>query len=315
MERRVEMKVDLSTLMTEQTNNRSQNIDRLTTLEIIELMNDEDQTVAVSVKRELPQISKAIELIYESLKNGGRLFYIGAGTSGRIGILDASECPPTFCTPPELIQGIIAGGKGAVFKAVEGAEDSKENGEYDLAEKQLQAKDVVVGIAASGRTPYVIGALEYADRIGANTVALSCNKNAEISNFAKIGIEIIVGPEVLTGSTRLKSATAQKMVLNMLTTATMIKLGKVYGNLMVDLNPSNAKLIERARNIVKKITGVSYTEAAAILNQTDQKVKPAIVMILAGVSLEEANYLLNRTHGFVHKAIVKAKGGKLACEK
>lgn len=309
------MKVDLSTLMTEQTNNRSKNMDQLSTFEIIELMNDEDQTVATSVKKALPQISLAIEMIYTSLKNDGRLFYIGAGTSGRIGILDASECPPTFCTPPELIQGIIAGGNGAVFKAVEGAEDSREQGEHDLKEKQLQEVDVVVGIAASGRTPYVIGALEYASKIGAKTIALSCNKNAEISSYAELGIEIIVGPEVLTGSTRLKSATAQKMVLNMFTTATMIKLGKVYGNLMVDLNPSNAKLIERARNIVKKITGITYTEAAEILNQTDQKVKPAIVMALTGVSFEEANYLLNSTHGFVHQAIEKAEGGQLICEK
>lgn len=309
------MKVDLSILMTEQTNKRSNNIDQLTTLEIIELMNDEDQTVATSVKNALPQISAAIEMIYSSLKNGGRLFYIGAGTSGRIGILDASECPPTFCTPPELIQGIIAGGNNAVFKAVEGAEDSRDSGGHDLQEKKLLVNDVVVGIAASGRTPYVIGALEYANHVGANTIALSCNENSEISHVAKIGIEVIVGPEILTGSTRLKSATAQKMVLNMLTTATMIKLGKVYGNLMVDLNPSNEKLIERARNIVKKITGISYAEAAEVLHQTNQKVKPAIVMILAGATLEEANDLLDRTQGFVHQAIEKAKGGKLVCEK
>ncbi|GIN40220.1 N-acetylmuramic acid 6-phosphate etherase [Heyndrickxia oleronia] len=309
------MKVNLSTLMTEQTNNRSNNIDQLSTLEIIELMNDEDYTVAASVKKVLPLISVGIELIYTALSNGGRLFYIGAGTSGRIGVLDASECPPTFCTPPELIQGIIAGGNTAMFTAVEGAEDNRENGAKDLQDRQLKEMDIVVGIAASGRTPYVIGALEYARSIGAKTIALSCNEQAEISHYADLGIEVIVGPEILTGSTRLKSATAQKMVLNMFTTATMIKLGKVYGNLMVDLNPSNIKLIERARNIVKNITGVSYTEAANILNKTDQKVKPAIVMLLGGVSFEKAKHLLDVTNGFVHEAIEKAKGGTVTCEK
>ncbi|MCM3239787.1 N-acetylmuramic acid 6-phosphate etherase [Heyndrickxia oleronia] len=309
------MKVNLSTLMTEQTNNRSNNIDQLSTLEIIELMNDEDYSVAASVKKVLPLISVGIELIYTALSNGGRLFYIGAGTSGRIGVLDASECPPTFCTPPELIQGIIAGGNTAMFTAVEGAEDNRENGAKDLQDRQLKDMDIVVGIAASGRTPYVIGALEYARSIGAKTIALSCNEQAEISHYADLGIEVIVGPEILTGSTRLKSATAQKMVLNMFTTATMIKLGKVYGNLMVDLNPSNIKLIERARNIVKNITGVSYTEAANILNKTDQKVKPAIVMLLGGVSFEKAKHLLDATNGFVHEAIEKAKGGTVTCEK
>ncbi|NYV65773.1 N-acetylmuramic acid 6-phosphate etherase [Bacillus sp. Gen3] len=309
------MKVNLSTLMTEQTNNRSNNIDQLSTLEIIELMNDEDYTVAASVKKVLPLISVGIELIYTALSNGGRLFYIGAGTSGRIGVLDASECPPTFCTPPELIQGIIAGGNTAMFTAVEGAEDNRENGAKDLQDRQLKEMDIVVGLAASGRTPYVIGALEYARSIGAKTIALSCNEQAEISHYADLGIEVIVGPEILTGSTRLKSATAQKMVLNMFTTATMIKLGKVYGNLMVDLNPSNIKLIERARNIVKNITGVSYTEAANILNKTDQKVKPAIVMLLGGVSFEKAKHLLDVTNGFVHEAIEKAKGGTVTCEK
>ncbi|MDH5162905.1 N-acetylmuramic acid 6-phosphate etherase [Heyndrickxia oleronia] len=309
------MKVNLSTLMTEQTNNRSNNIDQLSTLEIIELMNDEDYSVAASVKKVLPLISVGIELIYTALSNGGRLFYIGAGTSGRIGVLDASECPPTFCTPPELIQGIIAGGNTAMFTAVEGAEDNRENGAKDLQDKQLKDMDIVVGIAASGRTPYVIGALEYSKSIGAKTIALSCNEQAEISHYADLGIEVIVGPEILTGSTRLKSATAQKMVLNMFTTATMIKLGKVYGNLMVDLNPSNIKLIERARNIVKNITGVSYTEAANILNKTDQKVKPAIVMLLGGVSFEKAIHLLDATNGFVHEAIEKAKGGTVTCEK
>ncbi|MBU5211294.1 N-acetylmuramic acid 6-phosphate etherase [Heyndrickxia oleronia] len=309
------MKVNLSTLLTEQTNNRSNNIDQLSTLEIIELMNDEDYTVAASVKKVLPLISVGIELIYTALSNGGRLFYIGAGTSGRIGVLDASECPPTFCTPPELIQGIIAGGNTAMFTAVEGAEDNRENGAKDLQDRQLKEMDIVVGIAASGRTPYVIGALEYARSIGAKTIALSCNEQAEISHYADLGIEVIVGPEILTGSTRLKSATAQKMVLNMFTTATMIKLGKVYGNLMVDLNPSNIKLIERARNIVKNITGVSYTEAANILNKTDQKVKPAIVMLLGGVSFEKAKHLLDVTNGFVHEAIEKAKGGTVTCEK
>lgn len=309
MERRVEMRVNLSSLMTEQLNSRSQNIDQLSTREMITLMNEEDRTVADAIQKILPQVEIAIEMIYKALKNNGRLFYIGAGTSGRLGIIDASECPPTFCTPPEMVQAIIAGGERAIFTAVEGAEDNEELGCEDLRQRQLTTADIVVGIAASGRTPYVVGALKYAASIGAATIALSCNENAIISEIADNHIEVIVGPEVLTGSTRLKSATAQKMILNMLTTVTMMKLGKVYRNFMIDLNASNRKLIERARNMVMNITGVNYEEAEKILNLTNQKVKPAIVMIKGEVTLEEANQYILDADGFVHKAIQKAKGG------
>ena len=301
------MKVNIATLTTEQINDRTTNIDQLQTVEIIELMNKEDETVTAAIKDVLPQIADAIDAIYQSLKNGGRLIYMGAGTSGRLGVIDAAECPPTFCTPPEMIQGIIAGGETAMFVAVEGAEDGRELGGNDLKERNLRDSDIVVGIAASGRTPYVIGALEYAKQIGATTIALSCNQNAEISKYADHKIEVIVGPEILTGSTRLKAATAQKMVLNMMTTTSMIKLGKVYGNLMVDLHASNMKLVERARNMVMKITGASYGEAEQTLNATDQKVKPAILMIMGGVPLETANQLLEESNGFVRDAIEKAQ--------
>jgi N-acetylmuramic acid 6-phosphate etherase len=304
------MKVNISNLTTEQRNHKSIHSDQLSTSEIVALMNEEDRSVADAVQKVLPEIEAAIEAIYQSLKNNGRLFYIGAGTSGRIGIVDASECPPTFCTPPELVQAIMAGGETAMFKAVEGAEDSLEYGEIDLAQRGLTHSDVVVGLAASGRTPYVIGGLKYAKEVGAVTIALSCNQNSEIGKIADYNIEAIVGPEFLSGSTRLKSATAQKMILNMFTTTTMIKLGKVYGNLMVDLNASNAKLVERARNIVSTITGVSYEESAKVLNETDQKVKPAIVMIHANVSFKEAIEAIKHANGFTRKAIELAKERK-----
>ncbi|MEH7113812.1 N-acetylmuramic acid 6-phosphate etherase [Neobacillus niacini] len=304
------MKVNISNLTTEQRNHKSIHSDQLSTSEIVALMNEEDRSVADAVHKVLPEIEAAIEAIYQSLKNNGRLFYIGAGTSGRIGIVDASECPPTFCTPPELVQAIMAGGETAMFKAVEGAEDSLEYGEIDLGQRGLTHLDVVVGLAASGRTPYVIGGLKYAKEVGAVTIALSCNQNSEIGKIADYNIEAIVGPEFLSGSTRLKSATAQKMILNMFTTTTMIKLGKVYGNLMVDLNASNAKLVERARNIVSTITGVSYEESAKVLNETDQKVKPAIVMINANVSFKEAIEAIKHANGFTRKAIELANERK-----
>jgi N-acetylmuramic acid 6-phosphate etherase len=302
-----DLEVNITTLTTEQRNNRSANIDQLSTFEIIKLINQEDSTVAEAVSRALPEIEQAIETIYYTLKNHGRLFYIGAGSSGRLGVLDAAECPPTFCSPPEMVQAIIAGGNSAMFVAVEGAEDSFEKGPKDLEQRGFTASDVVVGIAASGRTPYVIGALRYAREIGAATISLSCNKNAEVSKYADHPIEVIVGPEILSGSTRLKSGSAQKMILNMLTTTTMIKLGKVYGNLMVDLNASNVKLVERSRHIVMEITGVSYEEAVMTLNATNQKVKPAIVMIMAGVSLDAAKAAIAEANGFIRKAIELAK--------
>ncbi|MCH1625949.1 N-acetylmuramic acid 6-phosphate etherase [Fredinandcohnia sp. SECRCQ15] len=304
------MKVNITTLTTEQRNNRSGNIDQLSTLEIIKLMNDEDSTVASVVQMVLPQIELAVEAIYHSLKNNGRLFYIGAGTSGRLGVLDAAECPPTFCTPPDMVQAIIAGGETAMFTAVEGAEDSKEQGAIDLKARGFTKSDVLVGIAASGRTPYVIGALQYAQKLGSSTISLACNENAEISQYADHKIEVVVGPEILSGSTRLKSATAQKMILNMLSTTTMIKLGKVYDNLMVDLHASNLKLVERSRRIVMEITGVTYEEAQKILDETNQKVKPAIVMLMAGVSAEKANEVIEQANGFTRKAIELAKEGK-----
>lgn len=304
------LKVDITTLTTEQRNQKSLTIDQLSTAEIIELMNDEDGTVSQAVRKALPQIEQAIEAIYETLKLNGRLFYIGAGTSGRLGVLDAAECPPTFCTPPEMVQAIMAGGESAMFTAVEGAEDDLEGGARDLAHRGFSKNDILVGIAASGRTPYVIGALQYAQSLGAKTVSLACNKDAEISKYANHSIEVIVGPEIVSGSTRLKSATAQKMVLNMLSTTAMIKLGKVYGNLMVDLHASNLKLIERAKQIVMDVTGVTYEQAEAVLNQTNQKVKPAIVMILAGVPLEKANEVIDQSNGFTRKAIELANEGK-----
>lgn len=294
---------NLSSLTTEKINSRSANIDQLTTIEIIELMNEEDRTVADAVHLVLPEIEVAIDIIYQSLKNGGRLFYIGAGTSGRLGVLDAAECPPTFLTEPEMVQALIAGGESAIFTAIEGAEDSESSGAKDLTLRNLTSADVVVGIAASGRTPYVIGGLKYAKEIGAETIALACNQNAKISRYANSKIEVMVGPEVLTGSTRLKAATAQKMILNMITTTTMIKLGKVYKNFMIDLKASNKKLIERARNMVSTITGAPYNEATKILDSTNQRVKPAIVMIKANITYERANELLEATDGFVHKAI------------
>lgn len=304
------LKVNITSLTTEQRNQRSLNIDQLTTSQIIGMMNEEDETVSRAVRKVLPQIDKAIEAIYATLKQSGRLFYIGAGTSGRLGVLDAAECPPTFCTPPDMVQAIMAGGESAMFTAVEGAEDDLDGGAKDLEKRGFTKNDILVGIAASGRTPYVIGALKYAQNLGAITVSLACNENAEISKYAHHSIEVIVGPEILSGSTRLKSATAQKMILNMLSTTAMIKLGKVYGNLMVDLHASNLKLIERARRIVMDVTGITYQEAEVILNQTNQKVKPAIVMALAGVSLEKANEVIDRANGFTRKAIEFANEGK-----
>ncbi|WP_042459493.1 N-acetylmuramic acid 6-phosphate etherase [Neobacillus dielmonensis] len=302
--------MNITTLTTEQRNERSRNIDQLSTLEIIQLMNHEDSTVAAAVGVALPQIEAAIEAIVGALQRKGRLFYVGAGTSGRLGVLDAAECPPTFCTPPEQVQAIIAGGEQAMFIAVEGAEDDLEQGAKDLESRGFTSSDVVVGIAASGRTPYVIGALEYARKLGAVTISLACNQNAEISKHADHKMEVVVGPEVLSGSTRLKSATAQKMILNMLSTTTMIKLGKIYDNLMVDLHASNIKLVERAKRIVMEITGVSYEEAEETLNKTNQKVKPAIVMIMAGVSVEKANDAIQQANGFTRQAVELAKEGK-----
>lgn len=302
------MNIKISTLTTEQRNPLSQNIDQLSTREILEIINDEDRKVAEAIKNVHPQIERAIESVYQSLRNGGRLYYIGAGTSGRLGIIDAAECPPTFSTSPDLVRAIIAGGEQAILVAVEGAEDDADQGAIDLKENGFHSSDIVIGITASGRTPYVVGALKYAQQIGATSIGLSCNHDAVVSKYANHKIEVIVGSEVLTGSTRMKAATAQKMILNMISTTTMIKLGKVYENLMVDVHASNLKLNERSRNIVMMTTKATYQEATEILDRTNQEVKPAIVMIEASVSLQVAKESIEKADGFVRKAIELAKG-------
>jgi N-acetylmuramic acid 6-phosphate etherase len=294
---------NLSMLTTEKRNERSASIDNQSTIDILTIINNEDRKVADAVQKVLPEVEKVVDAVCRSIKNGGRLFYVGAGTSGRIGILDAVECPPTYSTPPELVQGIIAGGNKAIEKAVEGAEDDKGLGAESLRKRNLTDLDVVIGIAASGRTPFVAGALEYAREIGARTVSLSNNENSIISRHADIRLEVVTGPEVITGSTRMKAATAQKMILNMITTASMIKVGKVYENLMVDVKVSNQKLKERANSIVCTVTGVPYENADSVLAVTDYEVKPAIVMIKAGVPLEKARELLAEADGYVRKAI------------
>ncbi|WP_299087206.1 N-acetylmuramic acid 6-phosphate etherase [uncultured Metabacillus sp.] len=297
----------LTLLTTESRNERTMHIDTADTAEILRVMNEEDQKVALAVQQVLPDVETAINFAFESLKNGGRLIYLGAGTSGRLGVLDAVECPPTFSTDPSLVQGIMAGGEKAFVKAVEGAEDKEELGEQDLRDIQLSSNDTVIGIAASGRTPYVIGALKYARSVGAKAVALSCNENSPISQVADLSIEVVVGPEVLTGSTRLKAATAHKMILNMISTTTMIKLGKAYENLMVDVHVSNFKLKERATNIIRKITNVSYEQAKETLELANNEVKTAIVMIKTGREYEEAKKLLEQAKGYVRTAIELSK--------
>ncbi len=292
-----------TTLTTEKRNETSTNIDNMSTLEILTTINNEDMTVAKCVQEVLPQINETVEIVYHSLKRGGKLFYVGAGTSGRIGILDAVECPPTYSTPPDLVQAVMAGGVQAFEKAAEGVEDDERLGAQDLQERNLTNLDVVIGIAASGRTPYVIGALKYAKEAGASTISLSSNKGAAISQYADTKIEVITGPEVITGSTRMKAATAHKLILNMITTTSMIKIGKVYENLMVDLKVSNKKLAERAKNIVSTITNVSYQKAQEVLETTNFEVKPAIVMIKADTSFENAKKYIKEADGFVRKAI------------
>ncbi len=297
------MNLNLDKLVTEGRNPDTVNIDQMNSLEIVVLMNQEDQKVALAVEKELGAIANAVDLITYALGHGGRLFYLGAGTSGRLGILDASECPPTFGVEPTLVQGFIAGGEGAIHKAIENAEDRAELGHQDLIDRGVTAQDVVVGIAASGRTPYVIGALEEALRIGAKTIALSCNPASPMAKMADVAISPVVGPEVVMGSTRLKAGTAQKMVLNMLTTASMIQLGKVFSNLMVDVQATNAKLVERAKRIVVLATGCSEEEAASALAQCDLNPKTAIVMNLGSVDAARAKELLTDAKGFVRRAL------------
>lgn len=295
--------MEINELSTEGHNPKTKDLDEMSSMQIITAMNNEDKTVANAVERELPQISQAVDATVKSFKSGGRLFYIGAGTSGRLGVLDAAECIPTFGSDPELVQGIIAGGDKAMTIAVEGAEDDAKLGVSDLMDRNLTNKDTVVGIAASGRTPYVIGGLDYATSVGANTVALSCNSDADISNHAQIDIEVVVGPEVLSGSTRLKSGTAQKMVLNMISTASMVRIGKTYGNLMVDVKPSNEKLIQRSVNIITEVTDVDEKTALNTLKDSDYSVKDSIIMILNKMTKDEAHQSLEKAGGFVRQAI------------
>jgi len=295
----------LENLTTETRNEKTMNLDEMSIEEFLTVMNEEDAKVAAAVRNEIPNISKAVEKIVTAFKSGGRLIYIGAGTSGRIGLLDAVECPPTFGTSPEEVVGLIAGGEKAFIKAVEGAEDSEELATHDLKEIKLSKNDIVVGIAASGRTPYVIGGLKYAKEIGASTVAVSCNKGSKIGQEAEIAIEVVNGPEVLTGSTRLKAGTSQKLVCNMLSTASMVGIGKVYGNLMVDVQSTNEKLVERSKRIVMEATSCTYEIAEEYLTNSNQSPKVAIVMILTGFSYEQAIEQLKKSEGFVRKAIQK----------
>lgn len=290
-------------MTTELRNENSANIDALSTLEMVDLINREDQRVAQAVAAEREAIAAAIDVIAERLAGGGRLLYIGAGTSGRLGVLDASECPPTFNTPPQMVVGIIAGGREALTNAIEGAEDNRQLAIDDLRAHSLSERDVLVGIATSGRTPYVISALEYARSLGAATIGLACNAQSEMANSAELMIAPIVGPEVVSGSTRLKAGTATKLVLNMLTTATMIKLGKTYGNLMVDLRASNQKLKVRSVRIVQAIAEVSDARAAELLHISDGEVKTAIVVELSQVSPEEARQRLKRADGKLRVAL------------
>ena len=287
----------LSTLITEQRNPNSMNVDSLSALEIMQLMNEEDKQVPLAIEKCLPQIAQAVERIVSAFQQGGRLVYIGAGTSGRLGVLDASECPPTFGVSPEMVKGIIAGGERALRHPIEGAEDSKAQAVVDLQTIQFSSKDVLVGIAASGRTPYVIGALEYAKSLGSVTVSIASNPNSAMANIVDIAIDTVVGPEVLTGSSRLKSGTAQKLVLNMLTTASMILMGKCYQNLMVDVQASNEKLKARAIRIVMQATDCDKALAEETLKQADQNAKLAIMMILSGLDRSQAEALLEKHQG------------------
>ena len=295
---------EISQLATEQRNPHSMNIDASSTAEILKIINDEDKTVPLAVEKELPYIEQAVELIVNALKNGGRLLYFGAGTSGRLGVVDASECPPTFGTPYDLIVGNIAGGKEAMFRAQEGAEDYEENGANDILKNNVTSKDVVCGIAASRRTPYVVGAVKKAKELGASTLYITCIPREKFDlDSVDIAICPYVGPEIVMGSTRMKSGTAQKLVLNMLTTTAMIRMGKVYENMMIDLQMTNKKLVERSKRIVMMITGISYEEASKYLNEAGGHVKTALVMILGKVDLNEAVRRLKLADGFVRAAI------------
>ena len=300
------MKIDLSHMITEGRNPASQNIDELSTEAMLRVINDEDKKVALAVEAIVPQIAEAVDAICAAFQAGGRLIYCGAGTSGRLGILDASECPPTFGTPREQVVGLIAGGHKAILQAVENAEDNREQGAQDLRDIHFSRQDVLVGIAASGRTPYVLGALAYASQLGATTVALTCNPDSPMSHAAGIALTPVVGPEVVTGSSRMKAGTAQKLVLNMLTTGAMIRSGKVYGNLMVDVEATNQKLVQRQVNIVKQATDCDDATASAALRACGGHCKTAILMVLAGLDADEAQALLSQHQGFIRQALQAA---------
>lgn len=295
--------MELDQLSTEARNPNTMNLDKMSVREILDVMNNEDEKVPTVIQKELAQIEQAVLKIIQSFNRNGRLIYMGAGTSGRLGVLDAAECVPTFGVDPTMVVGLIAGGDSALMIAVEGAEDSFDLGKEDLKKLQLTDNDIVVGIAASGRTPYVIGGLKYAREVGANTVSIACNVNSEISRYSQIPIEVDCGPEVLTGSTRLKAGTAQKLILNMLSTASMIGIGKVYQNLMVDVQATNSKLENRAKRIIMEATDCTETEAIDFYKKADKNVKLAIVMILTGESLENAQKQLINANGFIHKSI------------
>ena len=293
----------LSSLVSEEQNPDTLDIDQLSTLEVVKTINQQDELVSLAIKKILPAIAESVDLIVAAFKNGGRLIYQGAGTSGRLGVLDAVECVPTFSVDEGQVVGVMAGGEPAMFKAKEGIEDQEIAGVKDLKTINLNNKDVLVGIAASGRTPYVIGGLKYGNQVGAKTVALSCNENAEIAKLAKVSLLPIVGPEVLAGSTRLKSGTAQKMVLNILSTASMIRVGKSYKNLMVDLRATNEKLVARGIRMIMQVTGVEQSKAEEVLALAGNQVKLALVMILKETTSEHAKELLFDADGFLAKAL------------
>ncbi len=297
------MSSDLAGLRTERPNPRSTALDAMDVNQLLALMNDEDASVAPAVRRALPDIATAVQVIAAGFRAGGRLVYVGAGTSGRLAVLDAAECPPTFGTDPGQVLGLLAGGERALLRAVEGAEDSPDLGREDLQAAGLSPTDVVVGLSASGRTPYVLGALRHARAVGATTISIACNPGSRISAHADIAIEVDTGPEVLTGSTRLKAGTSQKLVLNMLSTAAMVLTGKVYANLMVDVVPTNRKLEIRARTIIETATGVDPVTALDYQQRADGRAKTAIVMILAGVDAPEADRRLTAAGGLVRDAL------------
>jgi N-acetylmuramic acid 6-phosphate etherase len=295
---------EIKNLLTEQRNPNTMDIDSKNTLQILRIINEEDKKVPYAVEKEIPYIAQAVEFVVDSFKKGGRLLYFGAGTSGRLGVVDAAECPPTFGTPHEMVQGFIAGGREAMFVAQEGAEDKEENGANDVLKANVNSKDTVIGIAASRRTPYVVGAIKKAKELGARTVFITSNPRREFNiKEADVAICPEVGPEVIMGSTRMKSGTAQKLILNMITTTAMIRIGKVYENMMIDLQMTNQKLVERSKRIVMIITGVSYEEAEKYLKEAKGNVKTALVMILANVTYQEAIRRLKLSEGFVRQAI------------